>query len=96
MVERGDPARKVRGVVTAKIKNERFGMAKDAPGMRGIRSRDENGPLRKKREDTHMGKVEHEYGRDFGVRSDMHLGEYLEQQGLGSLHQLVHSNLGKK
>jgi len=64
--------------------------------MRGIRSRDESGPLRKKREDTHVGTIEQAYNRDFGVRADMHLGELLNQKGMDSLHQLVNSNLGKK
>ena len=71
-------------------------MAQDAPGMRGIRSRDENGQLRDKRDDTHMGTVEQQYGRDFGVRSDMQLGHFLEQKGIGSLHELINSNSGKK
>jgi len=71
-------------------------MAKDAPGMRGYRSRDENGQLRDKRDDTHMGTIEQQYGRDFNVRSDMQLGNFLEQQGFQSLHQLLNSNLGKK
>ena len=30
-------------------------MAKDAPGMRGYRSRNEDGELRQKRGDTHVG-----------------------------------------
>ena len=64
--------------------------------MRGIRSRDESGPLRKKREDTHVGTIEQAYNRDFRVRDDMHLGELLKQKGMDSLHQLVSSNLGKK
>lgn len=33
-------------------------MAKDAPGMRGFRSRNEDGELRQKRGDTHVGKIE--------------------------------------
>jgi len=69
---------------------------KDAPGMRGIRSRDESGPLRRKREDTHMGTVEQEYDRDFGVRADKHLGQFLKENGVQSLHQLIQSDIGKK
>jgi len=42
-------------------------MAKDAPGMKGIRSRNENGRLRQKRSDTHVGTIEQEYKVDFGV-----------------------------
>lgn len=71
-------------------------MAKDAPGMRGYRSRDEKGELRDKRDDTHMGTIEQQYNRNFGVRSDMELGTFLEQTGFNSLHQLLQSDLGKK
>lgn len=71
-------------------------MAEDAPGMRGLRGRNENGQLRDKRDDTHMGTIEQQYGRDFKVRSDMHLGEFLKQRGIDSLNDLIHSNIGKK
>jgi hypothetical protein len=71
-------------------------MAKDAPGMRGYRSRNDDGQLRDKRDDTHMGTIERQYDRDFGVRSDMQLGNFLKQQGIESLNDLIHSNLGKK
>lgn len=63
--------------------------AKDAPGMRGIRSRNPRGPLREKRGDTHMGTIEKQYDRDFKVRSDMHLDTYLERKGLDSLNDLI-------
>ena len=33
-------------------------MTKDAPGMRGIRSRNESGELREKRGDTHVKTIE--------------------------------------
>jgi hypothetical protein len=49
-------------------------MSKDAPGMRGIRSRNQDGRLRDKRDDTQMGTIEKKYDRDFGVRSDKQLG----------------------
>jgi hypothetical protein len=71
-------------------------MAKDAPGMRGYRSRDQNGQLRDKRDDTHMGTIERQYNRDFGVRSDKQLGNFLKEEGLASLNDLIHSNHGKK
>ena len=71
-------------------------MAKDAPGMRGHRSRNDDGQLRDKRDDTHMGTVEKQYGRDFGVRSDKQLGNYLKETGVKSLNDLIHSNRGKK
>ncbi len=61
----------------------------DAPGMRGQRSRNENGLLRDKRDDTHMGTIEKQYGRDFGVRSDMELGTFLEKKGVESLNDLI-------
>ena len=52
-------------------------MAKDAAGMRGYRSRNQDGELRDKRDDTHMGSIEKKYGRDFSVRDDRHLGTFL-------------------
>jgi hypothetical protein len=63
--------------------------AKDAPGMRGNRSRDESGQLRRKRGDTEVGTIERQYGRDFGARSDMQLKTLLEREGAGSLHELL-------
>lgn len=71
-------------------------MAKDAPGMRGYRSRNHDGQLRDKRDDTHIGTIERQYDRDFGVRSDMQLGNFLKQEGVASLNDLIHSNRGKK
>jgi hypothetical protein len=61
----------------------------DAAGMRGYRSRNQDGQLRDKRDDTHMGTIEKQYGRDFGVRSDMQLGHYLKQKGVDSLNDLI-------
>lgn len=63
----------------------------DAPGMRGYRSRNERGPLRIKREDTHVGTIEETYGVDFGKRSDMHLGTLLEELNKKSLNDLVNN-----
>lgn len=68
----------------------------DAPGMRGSRSRNRDGQLRDKRDDTFIGTIEKQYNRDFGVRSNMKLGNYLQQNGIASLNDLVHSRLGKK
>jgi len=70
-------------------------MAKDAPGMRGQRSRNQDGQLRDKRNDTHMGTIEKQYGRDFDVRSDMELGTFLQEKGIASLNDLINSDLGK-
>ena len=68
-------------------------MAKDAPGMKGTRSRNQNGDLRAKRGDTHIGTIQNQYGRDFKVRSDMHLDTYLSEHNIASLNDLLH---GKK
>ncbi len=70
-------------------------MAKDAPGMRGDRSRNQNGLLRDTRDDKHVGTLEKQYGRDFGVRKDMHVGTLLEKTGMESVNDLIHSKLGK-
>lgn len=64
-------------------------MATDAPGMRGYRSRNDNGLLRDKRDDTHMGSIEKKYDLDLGVRSDMHLGTYLKEHRITSLNDLI-------
>jgi hypothetical protein len=64
-------------------------MAQDAPGMKGIRSRNESGPLRAKRGDTHMETVEEKYNKDFGVRGDMRLDTFLKRKGLDSLNDLI-------
>ena len=48
-------------------------MAKDAPGMRVNRSRNQDGPLREKRGDIHVSTIEEIYQRDFSFRGDMHL-----------------------
>lgn len=71
-------------------------MAKDAPGMRGTRSRNQSGSLRDKRDDTHVGTIEEKYDRDFGVRSDMQLGTLLDKLGVNSLNDLVKSIHGRK
>ena len=67
-------------------------MEKDAPGMRAYRSRNEDGELRQKRGETHIGAIEKQYGRDFDVRSDMHLSKLLEQEGVASLNDLINSS----
>ena len=71
-------------------------MAKDAPGMRGYRSRNKDGELRDKRDDTQVKTIEKKYDRDFGVRGDMHLGTLLEKTGQKSLNDLIHSKIGRK
>ena len=64
-------------------------MSKDASGMKGIRSRNKNGKLRDKRDDTHIGTIEKQYGIDLGVRSDMQLGTYLKKHQIKSLNDLI-------
>ncbi|NLW90803.1 MAG: hypothetical protein GXY34_04305 [Syntrophomonadaceae bacterium] len=54
-----------------------------------MRSRNENGRLRQKRSDTHVGTIEQEYKVDFGVRSDMELGTLLKKDGAQSLSDLI-------
>jgi hypothetical protein len=53
------------------------------------RMRDQDGEIREKRGDTHMGSIEREYGRDFGVRSDMRLDTFLERNNLDSLSEAL-------
>lgn len=64
-------------------------MAKDARGMKGFRSRNQDGQLRDKRDDTHVSTVEKRYGVNLDVRSDMHLGTYLKQNQIKSLNDLI-------
>ena len=64
-------------------------MAKDAPGMRGYRSRNQDGLLRDKRDDTHIGTIEEKYGVELNARSDMHLGNYLREHNIKSLNDLI-------
>lgn len=66
-------------------------MAKDAPGMRGERSRNKTGLLRDKRDDTLIKTIEKKYDLDLGVRSDMELGTYLKENNIKSLNDLVHT-----
>ena len=70
-------------------------MAKDAPGMRGYRSRNENGLLRDTRADKHVETLEKQYNRDFHVRGDMHVGTLLKKLGVESVNDLMRSNKGK-
>ena len=71
-------------------------MAKDAPGMRGYRSRNASGRLRDTRNDKLVGTLEKEYNKDFGVRSDMQVGTLLKQAGTKSVNDLMHSKTFKK
>ena len=72
-------------------------MAKDAPKMRGERSRNKsNGKLRDTRDDKHVGTLEKQYNRDFDVRSDMHIDTLLKKTGKKSVSELINSKEGKK
>lgn len=64
-------------------------MAQDAQGMRGYRSRNQDGLLRNKRDDTHVGTIEEQYGVDLHARSNMHLGTFLSQKRIKSLNDLI-------
>ena len=64
-------------------------MSHDAKGMKGNRSRNVNGRLRDKRDDTHIGTIEEQYGINLDVRSDMHLGTYLKKNQIKSLNDLI-------
>ena len=61
----------------------------DATGMRGNRSRNNDGRLRDKRDDTLIRTIEKQYKIDLGVRGDMELGNYLEREGIKSLNDLI-------
>jgi hypothetical protein len=63
--------------------------AKDAPGMKGERSRTKKGPLRTKRGDTRADTVEKEYGLDLNVRGDKKLTNVLKDERVLSLKKLI-------
>ncbi|MEX0813882.1 MAG: hypothetical protein WD048_16810 [Chitinophagales bacterium] len=62
--------------------------------MSKTRAKTKNGKISKKRKDTHIGTIEKKYGKDYGVRSDMHLETYLKNKGYSSLTELLKG--GKK
>jgi len=64
-------------------------MAKDATGMKGYRSRNKDGQLRDKRDDTYVSTIEKKYGVDLDARDDMHLGNFLKQHHIKSLNDLI-------
>ena len=57
--------------------------------MKGPRSRNEDGELRRKRGDTHAGTIEQQYDVDLGVRSDKRLDNLLKDEGVDSLNDLL-------
>ncbi len=60
------------------------------PGLDG-RSRNNNGEIRKKREDTLVRTLRNDYGPGFahGYRSDAELGTVLKREGVTDLSQLL-------
>lgn len=69
---------------------------KDAPWMKGNRSRNNSGPLREKRDDTHMWTIEKQYWKDFDVRSDKHLWTFLKENNIKSLNDLINNDFKNK
>ncbi len=61
----------------------------DAPGMKWCRSRNATWLLRKKRSDTLIGTIEKQYDIDLGRRSDMELWNYLKEEWIDSLNDLI-------
>ena len=55
----------------------------------GTRSQPIGAALRRKRSDTHVGTIERQYGLDFGVRSDMHLGTLLKRRSSAWLAEVL-------
>jgi hypothetical protein len=55
----------------------------------GTRSQPIGAVLRRKRSDTHVGTIERQYGLDFGVRSDMHLGTLLKRRSTAWLDEML-------
>lgn len=52
--------------------------------------------FRKKREDTKIGTIEKKYDRDFAIRSDKKLGNYLKEKGFPSLSKLLNDTSKSK
>ena len=75
--------------------DERERTAVDALNMRGHRTRNQSGRLRGTRSDKRVDTIEKQYGRDFGVRGDMHLRTLLKKLGFESVHELIQSGAGK-
>jgi hypothetical protein len=61
----------------------------DDPEMRGQRSRNETGELRRKRGDTQVGTIEDQYHVDFGVRRDMELDTLRDRLGEDEITKLL-------
>lgn len=65
-------------------------MAKDAPKMKGWRSRDQtSGRLRRKRSDTKVATLEKKYRRHLGLNPRLQLGTLLARRRRKSLKRLL-------
>lgn len=65
-------------------------MAKDAPKMKGLRSRDRtSGKLRKKRADTKVATLQKKYHRRFAGHAGWQLGTLLRAWRKGSLKKTL-------
>lgn len=53
------------------------------------RAKSKKGTFARKRGDTKIGTIEKKYGVDFGVRSDMKLGNFLKSKGYSSLARML-------
>lgn len=65
-------------------------MAKNDSGMRGNRTRNQDGRLRLKRSDTKAGTIEKQYGVDLDTRTDMKLGTLRKRTGDTGLKDILH------
>jgi len=65
------------------------GCKNDDPDMKGCRSRNENGSMRKVRSDKTVGHLEKQYDVETGRRSDMELGNLMKEMGVKSQSQLL-------
>jgi hypothetical protein len=65
-------------------------MMADAAGMRGNRSRNQDGTLRRTRKDKLVKTIEKENDVDFRVRGDMLKGTLLKRLGVDSEDKAVH------
>ena len=76
--------------VKSEIGGHRVAEKRYAKGLDN-RMRDQDGEIRKKRSDTHIGTLRETYGPDFasGYRSDAHLGTVLRREGVDTLDQLI-------
>ena len=57
--------------------------------MKNARAKTTSGKFRAKRADTKMGTIERIYGKDFGIRSDKQLGNFLKEKGYNSLNKFL-------